>query len=99
MNKEALKNTILALTAAFGLFTTSNVDAAKPIMIEAQGSYAIGGSTVQHDGIFSTKNFLSPPGQKAYGDHAYVFYQIPVKAKKLPLVFQHDGAQSKRILA
>ena len=73
--------------------------AAKTIMIEAQGSYAIGGSTVQHDGIFSTKKFLSPSGQKAYGDHAYVFYQIPVRAKKLPLVFQHGGAQSKRIWA
>ena len=86
-----------ALTAgllAFGSF--SLVDAAKPIVIQAQGSFAIGGSTVKHAGTFSTKNFLSPEGQTAYGDHAYVFYQIPAKAKKLPLVFQHGGAQSKR---
>ena len=39
---------------------------------------------------------LETQGQRAYGDHAYVFYQIPVKAKKLPIVFQHGGAQSKR---
>ena len=59
MNKSTLKNIILALTAAFGLFTANCVDAAKPIMLEIQGSYAIGGSTVQHDGTFSTKNFLA----------------------------------------
>jgi pimeloyl-ACP methyl ester carboxylesterase len=65
-------------------------------MIQEQGSFAVGGSTVKHSGTFSIKNFLSPEGQTAYGDHAYVFYQIPVKAKKYPLVFQHGGAQSKR---
>ena len=86
-------------TLAAGLIAfspLSTVDAAKPIVIQEQGSFAIGGSTVKHAGTFSTKNFLSPEGQRAYGDHAYVFYQIPVKAKKYPLVFQHGGAQSKR---
>lgn len=39
---------------------------------------------------------MEPQGQKAYGDHAYVFYQIPAQAKKYPIVFQHGGAQSKR---
>ena len=90
----------LFLSAALGLSlmmaAPSNVDAAKPIVIDEQGSFAIGGSTVKHSGTFSTKNFLAPEGQKAYGDHAYVFYQIPTKAKKLPLIFQHGGAQSKR---
>ncbi|MBR1580650.1 MAG: alpha/beta fold hydrolase [Selenomonadaceae bacterium] len=90
----------LFLSAALGLSlmlsAPSNVDAAKPIVLAEQGSFAIGGSTVKHSGVFSTKNFLSPEGQKAYGDHAYVFYQIPTKAKRLPLIFQHGGAQSKR---
>mgnify|MGYP002624010192 CR=1 FL=1 len=85
------------LTAGLIFFGSYNIaDAAKPIVIQEQGSFAVGGSTVKHEGIFSTKNFLSPEGQKAYGDLAYVFYQIPVKAKKYPLIFQHGGAQSKR---
>lgn len=67
-----------------------------PIVLETQGSFAIGGTTVSHDGTYSDNHFLEPQGQKAFGDHAYVFYQIPVQAKKYPIVFQHGGAQSKR---
>lgn len=70
--------------------------AQKPIVLETQGSFAIGGTAVKHDGTYSDQHFLEPQGQKAYGDHAYVFYQIPVPAKKYPIVFQHGGAQSKR---
>lgn len=67
-----------------------------PIVLETQGSFSIGGTTVQHTGTFSMEHFLEPEGQKAYGDHAYVFYQIPIRAKKYPVIFQHGGAQSKR---
>ena len=35
-------------------------------------------------------------GQTLHGDHATVFYQIPVNAKKLPLVFLHGAGQSMR---
>lgn len=70
--------------------------AQKPIVLETQGSFAIGGTAVKHDGTYSDQHFLEPQGQKAYGDHAYIFYQIPVQAKKYPIVFQHGGAQSKR---
>jgi hypothetical protein len=35
----------------------------------------------------------TPEGQTFHGDHAYVFYQIPVKARKLPLVFWHGIGQ------
>lgn len=70
--------------------------AQKPIVLETQGSFAIGGTAVKHDGTYSDQHFLEPQGQKAYGDHAYVFYQIPAQAKKYPIVFQHGGAQSKR---
>ena len=66
--KKKIRNVILALTLSAGIFTATSADAAKPIMLETQGSYAIGGSTVQHDGTFSTKNFLSPEGQKTYAD-------------------------------
>lgn len=66
------------------------------IMLETQGSFAIGGTTVTHEGEFSMEHFLAPQGQKAYGDHAYVFYQIPAGSRKYPIIFQHGGAQSKR---
>lgn len=69
---------------------------ATPITIEEQGSFTVGGSYKQHDGIWKQENFISEDGQRAYGDFAYVEYQKPFKAKKLPLIFQHGGAQSKR---
>ena len=43
MKKKFLKNALLALTLATGLLTAANVDAAKPIVLETQGSYAVGG--------------------------------------------------------
>ncbi|MBR6712401.1 MAG: alpha/beta fold hydrolase [Selenomonadaceae bacterium] len=79
---------------ALGSF--SIVDAAKPIVIQEQGSFTVGGTYKERPGKFSQENFVAEDGQRAYGDFAYVEYQIPVKAKKLPLIFQHGGAQSKR---
>ncbi len=87
----ALTATVLAVGCAQ---IPNNTDGT--IVLQDQGSFAIGGSTVTHDGIFSREHFLAPDGQTAYGDHAYVFYQIPVNAKAYPLIFQHGGAQSKR---
>lgn len=69
---------------------------ASPITIEEQGSFTVGGSYKQHEGTWVQENFISEAGQRAYGDFAYVEYQKPIKAKKLPLIFQHGGAQSKR---
>ena len=37
-----------------------------------------------------------PKGQTLHGDHAYVFYQVPVNARRLPLVFWHGHGQSGR---
>lgn len=68
----------------------------KPLSLDDQGSFSAGGTSIKHDGVFSADRFLEPYGQKAYGDHAYVFYQIPVNARKYPLIFQHGGAASKR---
>lgn len=38
---------------------------------------------------------VNPPteGQTLHGDHAYVFYQVPVNPRKLPLVFWHGHGQ------
>lgn len=52
------------------------------MQIEEQGSFAVGGS-VMTDSL----------GHTYHGDHAYVFYQHPVNARKYPLVFAHGVGQ------
>lgn len=96
MNKKFLKSAILALTLSASIFSANYVDAAKPITIAEQGSFTVGGTYKERPGKFSQENFVAEDGQRAYGDFAYVEYQKPVRAKKLPLIFQHGGAQSKR---
>ena len=54
----------------------------RALRIAAQGSFAVGG-TVLTDTL----------GRKYHGDHAYVFYQKPVDARGLPLVFAHGVGQ------
>ncbi|WP_300601006.1 alpha/beta fold hydrolase [Niabella sp.] len=68
----------------------------KPLVIETQGSFAVGGSIFTAPGNFEVANALKPDGQTFHGDHAYVFYQVPSKARKLPLVFLHGAGQSKK---
>ena len=67
-------------------------DQAKPLMIQEQGSFAVGGTVIQSTGAFDPLN-PSSGGQTLHGDHARVFYQIPVKARKLPLVMWHGFGQ------
>lgn len=42
------------------------------------------------------KASIAAGGQTLHGDHASVFYQIPVNAKPYPLVFLHGYGQSAR---
>lgn len=64
----------------------------QPIMLAEQGMFMAGGRMVQADGTFDVK-CDSKDGQTIRGDHAYVFYQIPVKRKRFPLVFLHGHGQ------
>lgn len=64
----------------------------KPMVIEDQGSFAVGGTVITNPGTFDAVK-RTPDGQTFHGDHAYVFYQIPSKARKLPLVFWHGIGQ------
>ena len=63
----------------------------KPLTIAEQGSFFVGGTVIQADGTYSTENPMSHAGQTFHGDHAYVSYQIPVNARRLPLVFLHGA--------
>ena len=64
----------------------------KPIIIQEQGSFAVGGTVITNPGTFNPTS-PTPDGQTFHGDHAYVFYQIPVKARKYPLVMWHGIGQ------
>lgn len=71
---------------------TNHSEKPAPMVIQEQGSFAIGGSVITHPGTFDPVN-VTPEGQTFHGDHAYVFYQIPEKARKLPLVLWHGFGQ------
>jgi hypothetical protein len=63
-----------------------------PLIIQEQGSFAIGGTVISTAGTFDPVK-QTPEGQTLHGDHAYAFYQIPVNARKLPLVLWHGAGQ------
>lgn len=68
-------------------------NSAAPLQIEAQGSFAAGGTLTTAPGTFDPRNPMAPAGQTYHGDHAYVFYQVPANARKLPIVMWHGAGQ------
>lgn len=72
---------LAALAFQAGAFAQqAQAQATAPLAIQAQGSFAVGGTVTQ--GV--------------HGDHAYVFYQVPVHARPLPLVMLHGAGQSSK---
>jgi pimeloyl-ACP methyl ester carboxylesterase len=72
--------------------TTGGNGKTAPLSIREQGSFAVGGTVVTNPGAFGSVK-MAPEGQTFHGAHAYVFYQIPVNARKLPLVLRHGYGQ------
>jgi hypothetical protein len=76
--------------------------ASAPLAIQEQGSFAVGGTVVTAPGTFDPiaqgafTPTPDPKGQTLHGDHTYVFYQKPVNARPLPLVFWHGHGQSAK---
>ncbi|WP_404822670.1 alpha/beta hydrolase [Pseudomonas botevensis] len=68
-------------------------NATGPLVIQEQGSFAAGGTMITAPGTFNPYKPLTPDGQTYHGDHAYAFYQIPVDARKLPIVMWHGAGQ------
>ncbi|NTV75445.1 MAG: alpha/beta fold hydrolase [Holophaga sp.] len=81
---------LMAFWAPFAILMAS--DDGKPLVIQRQGSFAVGGTVVRHPGTFNPDK-PGPEGQTLHGDHAYVSYQVPVNPKRLPLVFLHGAGQ------
>ena len=80
---------LIVLLASFMSCTTTDGDL---LIIKEQGSFAVGGSVISNPGTFDAIE-RTPDGQTFHGDHAYVFYQIPADARKLPLVLWHGFGQ------
>jgi hypothetical protein len=53
----------------------------------------LGGTLVTAPGTFDAKKPLDSAGQTYHGDHASVFYQIPVNPHKYPIVMLHGAGQ------
>ena len=88
----------LALLTVYFLFSQSgcaqknNNENDGLLVIKEQGSFTVGGSVVTTPGEFNPYT-RTPEGQTLHGDHAYIFYQIPADARKLPLVMWHGFGQ------
>jgi hypothetical protein len=83
--------------------TAGGNDKPAPLVIQEQGSFAVGGTVTTAPGTFDpikqgayNPAGTDPAGQTLHGDHAYVSYQVPVNARKLPLVFWHGHGQSAK---
>jgi hypothetical protein len=79
-----------------GRSSVAQTEACEPIVLAAQGSYAAGGTVMTAAGAFDPRPFFQPAGGQNHGDHAYVRYQTPVRARALPLVLWHGGGQAMR---
>lgn len=90
---------LLALCASCGQSPSQQGEAQKNdsiLAIREQGSFLIGGTVKAEQGAYDTHQPLKTDGQTLHGDHAYVSYQIPVNARKNPLVFLHGAGQSAK---
>jgi hypothetical protein len=92
---------ILKLRKLFAIFLLISVAASAqtggktnlpPLQIKEQGSFAVGGTVITNPGKFDPYR-PTPDGQTLHGDHAYVFYQLPVNARQFPLVMWHGFGQ------
>ena len=88
----AIPLNILLLLLTFMSLNSYATTKQKPLKIREQGSFAVGGTVLINPGTFNPYN-QTPEGQTFHGDHAYVFYQVPVKARKYPLVMWHGIGQ------
>ncbi len=95
-DKRINHNGLIGLTSVLlvvsSCVSSENTDGSGLIVIEEQGSFAVGGTVITNPGTFDPYN-ATPAGQTFSGDHAYVFYQIPANAHELPLVMWHGFGQ------
>jgi hypothetical protein len=89
---------ILLLLISTGILTPADAMAQQaskpePLVIQEQGSFAVGGTVVAAPGTFDPRKPLEPAGQTYHGDHVFAFYQIPVNPRRYPIVMWHGAGQ------
>ena len=67
---------------------------AQNITIAKQGHFTVGGVTIQREGEYDNRKFVGwveqeETGQSYRANHAFVDFQIPADAHRLPLVYVH----------
>ncbi|MEG1767224.1 MAG: alpha/beta fold hydrolase [Comamonas sp.] len=89
--------TLLTTLATAALITgcATHSPSSGPLVIQAQGSFAVGGTVQTTPGSYNN-NQPTAAGQSLHGDHLYAFYQVPQHAKGLPIVMLHGAFQSAR---
>ena len=86
---------VTSLAACAGFSGGPSGAAAGPLVIQSQGSFAVGGKVLSTPGTYNN-NSPSSAGQTFHGDHLYAFYQVPQNARPLPIVMLHGAYQSAR---
>ncbi|HTL54763.1 MAG TPA: hypothetical protein VL361_03755, partial [Candidatus Limnocylindrales bacterium] len=74
--KKLASLAVLGVVALVSTIAQDTNKLAEPLMIQAQGSFMVGGTVITNPGTYNATN-RSPSGQTLHGDHAYVFYQVP----------------------
>lgn len=89
---------LFAVVAAVSSCTPTKVSNDNYLVIKEQGSFSAGGTVIESEGTFDSSKPWNEAqgGQTRHGNHADVFYQIPVDAKHNTMVFLHGYGQSKR---
>jgi pimeloyl-ACP methyl ester carboxylesterase len=65
----------------------------EPLVVQEQGSLAVGGTMTTAPGACDPKKPLDSAGQTYHGDHVYAFHQIPPNPRKYPIVMLHGAGQ------
>ena len=92
------KDSILPFLLVAGMLASAPAlaqQASRPerLVIQDQGSFMVGGTTITASGTFDPLNPLEPAGQTFRGDHVYAFYQVPVNPRRYPIVMWHGAGQ------
>lgn len=90
---------LLALVVAFVMTGCASTPPGNAITIAEQGSFFVAGRRVQAPGTYDpTKSAAgTDEGQSFWIDQMYVQYQVPVNARKYPLILVHGGSGTGRV--
>jgi pimeloyl-ACP methyl ester carboxylesterase len=93
--KVLLLTVVLTSLAACTSLSGGSSGSTGPLIIQEQGSFAVGGTVTSTPGTYNNNN-PTAQGQTYHGDHLYAFYQVPQNPKPLPIVMLHGAFQSGR---